>query len=54
MFNDPADEKVVGPVVIDAFADANQLDQAFTKGSDFLTRHPESLRYSSTLLSDRH
>ena len=51
LFNDPADEEFVGPVVIDAYADANQLDQAFTKGADFLTRHSDSLRVLVTLLS---
>jgi hypothetical protein len=51
VFNDPADEEFVGPVVVDAFADANQLDEAFTKGADFLSRHPESLRVLVTLLS---
>ncbi|HKR61473.1 MAG TPA: hypothetical protein VJS64_17430, partial [Pyrinomonadaceae bacterium] len=51
LFNDPADEELVGPVVVDAYADANQLDQAFTKGADFLSRHPESLRVLVTLLS---
>jgi tetratricopeptide (TPR) repeat protein len=51
IFNDPADEEFVGPVVIDAYADANQLDQTFTKGADFLSRHPESLRVLVTLLS---
>ena len=51
LFNDPADEEIVGPVVVDAYADANQLDQAFTKGADFLTRHPDSLRVLVTLLS---
>ena len=51
MFNDPADEEFVGPVVIDAYADADKLDEAFTKGAEFLSRHPESLRVLVTLLS---
>jgi hypothetical protein len=51
IFNDPADEDFVGPVVIDAYGDANQFDEAFTKGADFLARHPESLRVLVTLLS---
>ena len=51
IFNDPADEEFVGPVVIEAYADANQFDEAFTKGADFLTRHPESVRVLVTLLS---
>ena len=50
-FSDPADEETVVPIVIDALADANQVDQAFAKGSDFLTRHPESLRVLVELLS---
>lgn len=51
IFNDPADQEFVGPVVIDAYADANQLDEAFAKGADFLSRHPESLNVLVTLLS---
>lgn len=51
LFNDPADEEFVGPVVIDAYADANKFDEAFAKGTDFLSRHPESLRVLVTLLS---
>lgn len=43
MFSQPADEQTVMPVVLDALADANQIDQAFAKGSDFLTRNPESI-----------
>lgn len=51
MFSDPAEEQTVTPVLIDALADANQIDQAFAKGSDFLTRHPESLEVLVELLS---
>jgi len=51
LFNDPADEEAVAPIVIDAYADANQPDPAFAKGSDFLTRHPESLRVLVQLLA---
>lgn len=51
IFNDPAEEEMVMPVVVDALADANQLDEAFAKGADFLSRHPESLRVLVTLLS---
>lgn len=51
MFNDPADEQTVLPVVVDALADANQLDQAFAKGSEFLTRNPESIEVLVELVS---
>ena len=51
MFKDPADEQTVMPVVVDALADANQLDQAFAKGADFLTRNPESIEVLVELVS---
>ena len=51
MFSDPADEPTVMPVVVDALADANQLDQAFAKGSDFLTRNPEAIEVLVELVS---
>lgn len=51
MFNQPADEQTVMPVLIDALADANQIDQAFAKGSDFLTRNPESIEVLIELVS---
>lgn len=51
IFNDPADEQFVGPLLIDAYVDANQLDEAFAKGGDFLTRHPDSLSVLVTLLA---
>ena len=50
-FGDPADEDAVAPTLIEALAAANQPDQAFAKGSDFLTRHPDSLRVLVELVS---
>ena len=51
MFNTPADEQTVLPVIVDALADANQVDQAFTKGADFLTRNPDSIEVLVELVS---
>lgn len=51
LFNDPAEEEIIGPIIVDAYADANQVDQAFAKGSDFLSRHPDSLRVLVQMLS---
>lgn len=51
LFSDPADEPTVIPVVVDALADAKQIDQAFAKGSDFVSRHPESLEVLVELVS---
>lgn len=50
-FNDPAEQEVIVPVIIDAHAVANQPDQAFSKGSDFLSRNPDSLSVLIQLLS---
>lgn len=50
-FNDPTDDGIVAPVVLNALADANQFDQAFAKGADFLSRNPESLPVLVILLS---
>lgn len=51
IFNQPAEEELVFPVLVEAYADANQPDEAFTKAADFLTRHPDSLRVLVALLS---
>jgi hypothetical protein len=51
IFSDPADEEAVTPTLIEALIAANQPDQAFAKGSDFLTRHPDSLRVLVQLMS---
>ena len=51
MFNTPADEPTVMPVIVDALADANQVDQAFAKGADFLTRNPDSIEVLVELVS---
>lgn len=43
IFNEPAEQQVITPVLIEALAGANRLDEAFSKGADFLTRNPDSL-----------
>jgi hypothetical protein len=42
-FNDPAETDIVGPVVVQAYADANQPDQAMAKGAAFLSHAPDAL-----------
>src|SRR2546423_5093057 len=51
IFTQPAEEELIAPVLIGAYADTNQPDQAFSKGADFLTRHSDSLRVLVELLS---
>ena len=43
IFNDLAEVDIVGPVVVQAYADANQPDQALAKGAEFLSRAPDAL-----------
>src|SRR5215471_3498190 len=40
IFNDPSEVDIIGPVVVEAYAGANQPDQAFAKGAEFLSRDP--------------
>ena len=43
IFNDPAETDIIGPVVVEAYAGANQPDQAFAKGAQFLSHDPDAL-----------
>jgi tetratricopeptide (TPR) repeat protein len=49
IFNDPAEIDIIGPVVVQAYADANQPDQAFAKGAEFLSHAPDALTLSVQL-----
>ena len=44
IFNDPAEIDIVGPTIVQAYADGNQPDQAFAKGAEFLSHAPDALR----------
>jgi hypothetical protein len=43
IFNEPAEQQKITPILIEAFAGANRLDEAFASGADLLTRNPDSL-----------
>ena len=43
-FNEPSEAQLIGPVVVQAYADAGQPDEAFAKGAQFLTQTPDALR----------
>ena len=51
IFDQPAEEELIFPILVDAYSDNNQPDEAFTKGADFLSRHPDSLRVLVDLLA---
>jgi tetratricopeptide (TPR) repeat protein len=44
LFNQPADAEVIGPVVVQAYSEANQADDAFGKGAELLAQAPDALR----------
>ncbi|HMJ26850.1 MAG TPA: hypothetical protein VK475_13515 [Pyrinomonadaceae bacterium] len=43
IFNEPAEQQMITPVLIEALAGASRWDEAFSNGSEFLTRNPDSL-----------
>jgi hypothetical protein len=43
IFNNPDEMDIVGPVIVQAYADGNQLDQAFAKGAEFISHAPDAL-----------
>jgi len=51
IFDQPAEEELIAPALVDAYAGANHPDEAFTKGADILSRHPDSLRLLVALMS---
>ena len=51
IFNDPSDQELIMPVLIDGLASANRFDEAFAKGTEYLTAHPDSLRILVRLMT---
>ena len=43
IFNDPAEEEMIMPVLIVGYADAKRPDDAFTTGAAYLGKHPDSV-----------
>ena len=43
-FNQPAEQDLIMPTLIDGYAGANRIDEAFGKGAEYVTAHPDSLR----------
>lgn len=43
VFNEPSEQQMITPVLIEALSAANKNDEAFASGADFLTRNPDSL-----------
>jgi hypothetical protein len=51
IFKEPSEQQMIMPVLIEAFAGANRFDEAFSSGSEFLTRNPDSLLILVQLVS---
>jgi len=51
IFDQPSEQEMIMPVLIDADAAANQPEQAFAKGSEFLSHNPDSLNVLVDLMS---
>src|SRR5438105_4333718 len=50
IFGQPSEQELIVPLLIDAYAAANQPDQAFAKGSEFLSHNPDSLNVLGDLM----
>ena len=44
VFKEPSDQELIVPILIDGYADANRLDEAFAAGAEFLKSNPDSIR----------
>ena len=51
IFTAPSEQQMIVPVLLDALVEAKRFDEAFSSGSEFLTRHPDSLFVLVQLLS---
>lgn len=50
IFNEPSEQGLIMPALIDAYAASQRPDEAFAKGSEFLTRNPDSVRVLVALM----
>ena len=51
IFTEPSEKDIIAPVLIEAYADDDQVDAAFTAGAAFLQQHPDSLEVLVSLLA---
>jgi hypothetical protein len=51
VFKEPSEQQMIVSVLIEAFAGAKRFDEAFSSGSEFLTRNPDSLEVLVQLMS---
>ena len=51
IFKEPSDQELIVPVLIDGYAEAKRLDEAFAAGAEFLKTNPDSLRVLVKLMT---
>src|SRR3989442_13920763 len=44
IFDQPSEQELIVPVLIDAYIASDKPDEAFAKGSEFLSHNPDSLK----------
>src|SRR5215475_3805543 len=50
-FKEPAEQEMITPILVEGLGQAKRVDEAFSVGSEFLTRNPESLEVLIELVS---
>ena len=50
-FKEPSEQRLIVPILIEAFAGANRLDEAFSSGAEFLKQDPDSVTVLVQLMS---
>ena len=51
IFKEPSEQELIMPALVDGLIQSKRVDEAFTTGSEFLTRNPESLEILIELVS---
>ena len=51
LFTEPSEQQMIMPILIEGLAGAGKVDEAFSSGSDFLTRNPDALFVLVELIS---
>ena len=50
VFKEPSDQELILPILLDGYADANRIDEAFATGTEFLKSNPDAIRVLVRLL----
>lgn len=51
IFKEPSDQELIVPILIDGYADAKRVDEAFATGTEYLKSNPDSIRVLVRLMA---